>query len=359
MAADAWWRLAFAFAFSFALALPVSSSSSSHSPSSYSASTSVGGFSCTSMSSRFTRLQKVFRKEDVFVRRDMCPTGNNLRKCRPHVVGVLAPVPPAMLPTVEELKGDDAGAAAGDGGAPSSSLLRCAIVGNAGTMRVGTQHGADIDSHDVVFRMNQAPTRRYEKAVGQKTTYRLLNRLWTLGYASSRLVHARYRLNSARYPLEKGVTLISSRTGPRAFVALHGALAKTRPDVTIRLLNNRLVVWCIDTIASAKACLRKSTTNTPSNLLSGGGTPSSGMVAVAVALSLRCTNVSLYGVGGAAGSVRYQGRVVPYQYYVLNSSQRSRGNSVHSFGAEHAVAHALSRGGVLRLCGPDGCSNSH
>ena len=101
------------------------------------------------------------------------------------------------------------------------------------------------------------------------------------------------------------------------------------------------------------ACLRK--TQHATKLVSGGGTPSSGLVAVAVALALRCANVTLYGVAGSAGAVRYRGAVAPYQYYVLNGSQRARGNSVHSFGVEYAMAHALASSGAIRLCGPDGC----
>ena len=36
-------------------------------------------------------------------------------------------------------------------------------------------HGADIDSHDVVFRFNSATTKGFEKNVGAKTTHRITN----------------------------------------------------------------------------------------------------------------------------------------------------------------------------------------
>ncbi|XP_040288111.1 CMP-N-acetylneuraminate-beta-galactosamide-alpha-2,3-sialyltransferase 1 [Bufo bufo] len=46
----------------------------------------------------------------------------------------------------------------------------CAIVGNSGNLK-GSDYGQDIDAHDFVLRMNHAPTARFEKDVGNKTTH--------------------------------------------------------------------------------------------------------------------------------------------------------------------------------------------
>lgn len=46
----------------------------------------------------------------------------------------------------------------------------CAVVGNSGNLK-GSDYGQDIDSHDFVLRMNHAPTGRFEKDVGNKTTH--------------------------------------------------------------------------------------------------------------------------------------------------------------------------------------------
>ncbi|XP_065827929.1 CMP-N-acetylneuraminate-beta-galactosamide-alpha-2,3-sialyltransferase 1-like [Oscarella lobularis] len=56
---------------------------------------------------------------------------------------------------------------------PSTSCQRCAVVGTAGNLR-GAGHGKEIDSFDVVIRMNTAPTKGYENDVGTKTTHHLV-----------------------------------------------------------------------------------------------------------------------------------------------------------------------------------------
>eukprot|EP00976_Prorocentrum_cordatum_P097162 1190886-Prorocentrum_minimum.AAC.3 len=43
--------------------------------------------------------------------------------------------------------------------------LSCAIVGNAGHLSL-SNYGKEIDAHDVVVRLNQAPTKGYEDKVG-------------------------------------------------------------------------------------------------------------------------------------------------------------------------------------------------
>ncbi|XP_073461760.1 CMP-N-acetylneuraminate-beta-galactosamide-alpha-2,3-sialyltransferase 2 [Aquarana catesbeiana] len=50
---------------------------------------------------------------------------------------------------------------------------RCAVVGNSGNLR-GSGYGKDIDGHNFIMRINQAPTLGFENDVGSKTTHHFM-----------------------------------------------------------------------------------------------------------------------------------------------------------------------------------------
>lgn len=70
--------------------------------------------------------------------------------------------------------------------------------------------------------------------MGNRTTHRLLNRLWTLAYADSSAVSSVYRLRHGYHPMERGVTLITSRTSPRSSLWLY---YKHKPAVQSKSVN--------------------------------------------------------------------------------------------------------------------------
>jgi len=51
---------------------------------------------------------------------------------------------------------------------------KCAVIGNSGELLQG-ELGLEIDAHDAVIRLNAAPTKGFEKHVGNKTTYGFIN----------------------------------------------------------------------------------------------------------------------------------------------------------------------------------------
>eukprot|EP00873_Tetraselmis_striata_P012213 jgi/Tetstr1/432477/TSEL_021853.t1 len=54
------------------------------------------------------------------------------------------------------------------------SYGRCAVVGNSATL-LRHEYGPEIDSHDMVLRMNYAPVAGYERHVGSKATFDMVN----------------------------------------------------------------------------------------------------------------------------------------------------------------------------------------
>mmetsp|Transcript_6483 Transcript_6483/g.12169 ORF Transcript_6483/g.12169 Transcript_6483/m.12169 type:complete len:570 (+) Transcript_6483:372-2081(+) len=62
---------------------------------------------------------------------------------------------------------------------------RCAVVGNSGSLLL-RNFGRSIDSHDIVVRLNQAPTQRYAKHLGTKATFRVINKSWHSKYANAK-----------------------------------------------------------------------------------------------------------------------------------------------------------------------------
>lgn len=215
----------------------------------------------------------------------------------------------------------------------------CAVVGNAGHLKLA-RYGSAIDAHDVVFRINQAPTKGYEDIVGKKTSVRLLNRLWSEGYGKERDVR-RYEL-----PIEPKVVFITSRGFNllQNFKRMHDVMKKNGKGAQVVLLNFNLVAQARELLGMYRNCLRVG-----GRTFTGGGVPSSGLIAI-FALKDLCGQVDVYGFGSLGR------RRAPYQYYNLHNTQRSRGNPTHSFAAETAVIQALAQAKLINLCGPDGCS---
>eukprot|EP00898_Chlorokybus_atmophyticus_P000592 jgi/Chlat1/1533/Chrsp122S01809 len=221
--------------------------------------------------------------------------------------------------------------------------------------------GRAIDSHTVVVRINQAPTKRYARHVGEKTTFRLINTRWTNKYADVHFVEE-------GLPLEQEVTLIVTRSTARAYDRLACYLAEARPDVRALFLSSRV-------IGAARRLLvayRTKLDDVKRGPYFGGSTPSSGYAAVFTMFQL-CRNVTIYGFGLNAGieddhtttkddndkSNSNSG----YHYFHLftpaHNAKKNSMNPTHSFDAERDLMLALHREGHVRYCEYDRGDDRH
>eukprot|EP00899_Mesostigma_viride_P019523 jgi/Mesvir1/27572/Mv07317-RA.1 len=73
-------------------------------------------------------------------------------------------------------KGGQVASKGGLDGALARRAGSCAVVGNSGSLLLYAL-GRAIDAHDLVIRLNVAPTKGFQRHVGGRTTFRLVNRL--------------------------------------------------------------------------------------------------------------------------------------------------------------------------------------
>ncbi|QDZ18387.1 sialyltransferase [Chloropicon primus] len=216
----------------------------------------------------------------------------------------------------------------------------CAVVGNGGTLQT-TKYGKSIDSHEIVFRANQAPVKRYEDRVGSKTTFRILNKRWLGTYSA----------NVGYLPLERGVFLTTSRGDQKVVDTLYRK-HKDNPKVNVITMSSKISGASRKVLEEFKDYVK---CHKRGKAFHGGSTISSGLYEVFMALSL-CDKVTVYGFGNGGHGL--------YQYYKFRNTERKTGDSVHSFDAEKALVMQLERDGFLKTCfgkskeGND-CGNQH
>ena len=148
-------------------------------------------------------------------------------------------------------------------------------------------------------------------------------------------------------PLEKDSLLIISRTTGKDYQRLHQKLNSTRPDVDVRMLSREV-------IGVSKALLKAYKSQVKDQLtvgFKGGDTPSSGLVALVIALNI-CSKVSLYGFGVVRRNfsrARYARKF--YHYFSHMMGQQSE-DEVHSFDAEIALMASLGQyRSTINFCG--------
>ena len=178
----------------------------------------------------------------------------------------------------------------------------CAVVGNAGNLQA-TKYGAVIDSHDMVFRMNQAPTRGYEDVVGRRASFRLINKEWVTEWVKGH----------KWLPKEEGLVLITRgdnevRRGRNKYTSILG-VSSVKKDVErwtrksgteVMQFNKSLAAAAWKKILAFQKCIG-------SDKKCDRCKATSGMLAIISAVIL-CDRVTVYGMGGSrfAGEYPYQ-----------------------------------------------------
>jgi len=229
----------------------------------------------------------------------------------------------------------------------------CALVGNSGILK-RTQFGKSIDKHEAVMRVNQAPVKGYEKYVGSKVTYRMLNNKWTTVYYEDGVSNTDVpggTSNLARYLLAQepsNVTFIVSRATTKQFETFSQTVAKRRSEMKKPLLLSSRVVSGARTALIGFRDFEKNRAKYSEEEL----TPSSGLLGVYLLLNL-CKRVSVYGFSlddsRKTNDMKAEG--LRYHYFKKYAdSERLLAHPHHNFKMEGDILRALVDANVVTLC---------
>jgi len=209
----------------------------------------------------------------------------------------------------------------------------CAVVASSSTL-TRTMFGADIDSHDAVFRVNEAPAAgSCSLYAGAKTTYRVLSPAGVAMY--TKLPRRKW------LPLDAGSTLLVAQPRDFDFVALAGAVDEAQDNVphgkkraTVRVLSPRLGQSAGQLLNGFRKRLSKET-----GRKYPPAAPSAGFLAVYVALQI-CGSVSVYGFEGAHAST-FTGREENLYYVAIRpKSSRPTAANLAGYKLEHQTFQA-------------------
>ena len=239
---------------------------------------------------------------------------------------------------------------------PSMKFYRtCAVVLNSGVLTTfgDRAQGQRIDKHDAVFRVNQAPTKYFERFAGKKTTLRVLNRKWTQIF-SQRMGKGFLFADNA------GASFVVTRARTSEFEHLAALVRKERDgDVKVFSMAHGVATrarWTLRAFREGFVKLRPSKRKMFRDV-STGLSPSSGFIAIYIARHL-CGKIAVYGMS-LERSWEGDALRAPYHYFTTMDGRHSvmdsiqlRAHESHSFDLEGELVKTWSEAGVLRLCDP-------
>ena len=215
--------------------------------------------------------------------------------------------------------------------------------------------GRTIDSHDVVFRVNQGPTGgRYEEKVGTKTDFRVLNNAWAEKYGQESALGKKLR-----EAVETDETVISTRASAERFYELAKQFQKegskrssshppwmasdrVQSDVRkllekVRAVKTRIVVMRENGLEEGD----QEHEDKKHVIMHGGTTPSTGILAIFLALASWCDTVDPYGFSyGRGGRFSSGNSMKTYHYF---TDKESFHNPTHSYALEGEILRVVKR----------------
>ena len=141
--------------------------------------------------------------------------------------------------------------------------------------------------------------------------------------------------------------MIISRTSGKDYQRLHQKFKELRPDVDVRMLSREVIGTTKLLLKNYKAQAKEKLGVT----FGGGDTPSSGLVALVIALNA-CSKVSLYGFGILKRTYSKSRFARKFYHYFSHMMGQQHEDEVHSFDAEIALMASLAQHrSTVKFCG--------
>ncbi|XVF19729.1 hypothetical protein REPUB_Repub11eG0136100 [Reevesia pubescens] len=205
---------------------------------------------------------------------------------------------------------------------PDKKYKSCAVVGNSGIL-LNSDHGKLIDGHEVVIRLNNARTERFEKIVGSKTS---------ISFVNSNILHLCARRDGCFcHPYGGNVPMVMHVCQPIHFMDY--LVCNSSHKAPLLITDPRFDMLCARIVKYYS--VKRFVEETGKPLGEWGSTHdgsmfhySSGMEAVMLALGI-CDKVSIFGFGKSTSAKHH---------YHSNQKAELR---LHDYEAEYAFYHDL------------------
>mmetsp|Transcript_28855 Transcript_28855/g.92128 ORF Transcript_28855/g.92128 Transcript_28855/m.92128 type:complete len:413 (+) Transcript_28855:166-1404(+) len=217
---------------------------------------------------------------------------------------------------------------------PRYDFEECAVVGNSGQL-LNKDYGEQIDASDAVLRINNAPIAGFDKHVGTKTTFNLVNQAHAKAISA---MHVRHLHNNASVLVyESGHAAVRLRIFPKLLAVMgRGHAQLLNPSFIVKGYSFWLSLKAL--VEEQKASSRLKHNNTaPVNFKRK---PMSGFFATLLCMQF-CKRIRLYGFSPWRPGLKKKGAGLwaPYHYFDMVPGS----TAVHSFDLSIEVFKLLAQ----------------